>query len=204
MLKTGLLFLAGSLLALPAAAQPPAAQDQVAARQAMRSFAACLLRTNARIAADILARPFGSDEQQELINRRVPGVRNCPVAGLRPGFEAQALAGALSEAGLQARFAATDVGRLTNLTPDTITINALEPRNRLEELGLCVARRAPEAVRAWAASEPGSVQEANVRRALLPQVSPCVDQGQPLRLDVAGLRAILSAGLYRALRLTRP
>jgi hypothetical protein len=39
---------------------------------------------------------------------------------------------------------------------------------------------------------------------VIPQVSPCVDEGQPLRADVVGLRAILSAGLYRALRLTRP
>lgn len=204
MIRATILFLAGSLLALPAVAQPPQAQDQISARKAMRTFAACLLRTNSRVAIDILARPFGSGEQQELINRRVPGVRGCPVSGLRPGFDAQALAGALSEAGLQARFAATDLGRLDNLTPDTITIYALEPRNGLEELGLCVARRAPEAVRAWAASEPGSAQEANVRSALLPQISPCVDQGQPLRVDAAGLRAILATGLYRALWLSRP
>lgn len=202
MIRAAILVLAGSLLALPAAAQPPSAQDQITARTAMRTFAACLLRTNSRVAIDILARPFGSGEQQQVIDRRVPGVRGCP----RPGtnLNAAALAGALSEAGLQGRFAATDVGRLTNLTPDTITINALEPRNAQEELGLCVVRRAPEAVRAWAASEPGSAQEANVRRALLPQISPCVDEGQPLRVDAAGLRAILSAGLYRALRLTRP
>jgi len=57
---------------------------------------------------------------------------------------------------------------------------------------------------AWALSEPGSEAETAARRTIIPLVGPCVNQGQPLRADVAGLRAILSSGLYRALRLTRP
>jgi len=220
MIRSGILVLAAGLLALPAFAQPPlgsrleptpgavrhqSSSDQVTARRVMRTLAACLVRNNWRVANEILAMPYGSAEQVDVINRRVAGVHDCMgESGLTVGFSAPILAGALSEAALQTRFGTADLGRLTRLSADEITILALTPRNGFEDLGLCVARRAPEAVRAWAASEPGSEAEALARRVVLPQVGPCVDQGQPLRADLAGLRAILSASLYRAVRLTRP
>lgn len=220
MMKCGALIVAaGAMLAMPAAAQPPTgsligpapgavrsqpAGDQINARRVMRTFAACLMRNNSRIAGDILARPFGSDEQQEVIDRRVAGVHDCGGPGMSLGFNARALAGALAEAGLMTRFGSTGLLRLTRLTADQITIINLNPRNGFEELGLCVVRRAPDAVRAWAVSEPGSDAEANARRTVIPEIGQCVDQGQPLRADVVGLRAILSVALYRALHLTRP
>lgn len=219
MKRLGGLLVAAGLVALPAAAQPPnasridpapgaltarPAENSVAARLAMRTFAACLMRNNPRASAEILLQPYGSAEQQAVIERRVAGTHNCMRSEMRLLFHPGALAGALSEAGLATRFASANLGRVTNLAADSITIFDLNPRNGLEELGLCVARRAPEAVRAWALSEPGSAAETNARRAVIPEISPCVDQGQPLHADVVGLRAILSAGLYRALWKTRP
>jgi hypothetical protein len=211
-------FAAAGLLAMSAAVQPPLgsrndpvhgaghaqpAGDQVNPRRGMRTFAACLLRNNSRVATDILLQPLSSGAQQAVIDRRVAGVHDCTGAGIGTGFNALTLAGALAEAGLQARFADADLGRITALTPDTITLLNLNPRNGYEDLGLCVVRRAPEAVRAWALSEPGSAAEAAARSAVLPQIGPCVDQGQPLRADLVGLRAILSAALYRAMHVTR-
>lgn len=219
-MRPGILLLAAAgLLAVPAAAQPPggsridpapgavrphSGEDRISAQRVMRTFAACLLRNNPRTANEILLAPFASPEQQAVINRRVAGIHNCMGAGMSMGFHAGGLAGALSEASLQSRFAAVNLERVSALTPDTITLLNLNPRNGYEELGLCVARRAPELVWAWAVSAPGSAAEAAAQRAVLPQVAPCVDQGQPLRADVFGLRAILSAGLYRALYKTRP
>jgi hypothetical protein len=188
----------------PGAVRHQSSDDQITARRVMKTLAACLFRNNSRVAAEILAQPFGSAEKTAVIQRRVAGVHDCMgESGLTMGFDARALAGALSEVGLEARYATADLGRVTRLTADQITIFALAPRNGFEDHGLCVARRAPEAVRAWALSAPGSEAETAARRVVPPQVGPCVDQGQPLRADVVGLRAILSAGLYRALWLSR-
>jgi hypothetical protein len=202
-MKTMILGLAAaaSLLVVPAAAQPAASQD--GARKALRTFAACLFEANSRVANDILLQPLASVPQQEVIDRRVAGVRECTSAGTGVSYNALTLAGALSEAALERRSNSDDVAQIADLTQNAIALANLDPRNGYEELGLCVARRAPGAVRAWALSEPGSAAEAAARRIVVPQVRPCVNQGEPLRADYVGLRAILSAALYRALRLTR-
>lgn len=202
MLKPGAIVLAAAgLLAAPAAAQPA---SQAPGAAAVRGFAQCVARTRPRVAFQILAEPFGSDIQATVARRRLADGGGCPGgAGLAAGGDIRPLAGALAEASLRARFATTDLARVVRLTPDDIVILALEPRNGFEALGLCVARRAPEAVRTWALSEPGTEAELAARRIALDQVAPCVDQGQPMRTDVAGLRGILSAGLYRALQRSR-
>lgn len=220
-MRAGAIVLAAaSLLAMPAIAQPPLGSrldpapgavrpqdslDRVTGRRVMRTFAGCLLRNKPRIAAEIMAEPFGSETQAAVVQRRVAGINDCMGAtGLSMGFSVRALAGALAEAELGNRFATTDLARVARLTGDDITVLSLTPRNGSEELGLCVVRRAPEAVRTWALSEPGSAAETAARRIAVDQVGPCVDQGQPLRADIDGLRAILSAALYRALWRTRP
>src|SRR5205085_6050635 len=111
---------------------------------------------NPRVANEILLQAYGSPEQQAVINRRVAGVHDCMGEGMSLGFHTGGLAGALSEAALERRFATADLARVRDLNADTIAIYALTPRNGFEDLGLCVARRAPEAVRTWALSEPGS------------------------------------------------
>ena len=223
-MRAGVIFLgAASLLALPAppaAAQPPLgsrldptpgavrqpdARDPVTGRRVMRAFAACLMRNQPRIAAEILAQPYGTDEQAAVIQRRIAGTNDCwSAGGMDMAFDNRALAGALAEAGLQARYATADLSGATALTPDDVTRLGLAPRTGFEDLGICVARRAPAVVRAWALSEPGSEAETAARRAVIPEVGPCVNQGQPLRADLVGLRAILSFGLYRLLSTARP
>lgn len=211
-MRLGVLILAAaSLLATPAVAQPAASgavQTQgtgstVAARRALRIFAACVQGTRSSVATEILMQPFGSEQQRAVIERRMGSVRSCLRPGMETDFGAGALAGALAEAALQARYETTILRRVSDLSRDMITMRGLDPRSGYEELGLCVARRAPEAVRAWALSEPGSDAETTARHAVIPQVSPCVDQGQPVHADVVALRAILSTALYRALWLTR-
>ncbi|HTU12770.1 MAG TPA: hypothetical protein VMG08_17910 [Allosphingosinicella sp.] len=208
------------LAALPVAAQPqigsrledrPGAvraqrnDDQVTARRVMRTYAACLVRNRSRVASEISAATYGSEDQFRLIRRHLAGADDCMGAsGLSMSVNPATLSGALAEVGLETRYASADLAPVTALSDEDIGRLNLTPRNGQEDLGLCVARRAPAAVRAWALTEPGSPEDNAAGRRVVPDVGPCVVQGQSLNANLVGLRAILAAGLYRALSAVRP
>ena len=117
---------------------------------------------------------------------------------------APTLAGGLAEAGVHARFAAADLGRLSALTHAEVGRDGLMPRNGYEDLALCIVRAGPAAVKDLISTEPESPFERTAYRAVVPLVAPCVSRGQNLSLDMAGLRSVVAVGLYRALDAITP
>ncbi|MEA3014783.1 MAG: hypothetical protein QOD42_3328 [Sphingomonadales bacterium] len=181
------------------AVTPEEREDQATARRVMRTYAACLSRARPRTAAAVLAAPYGDEEQLAAVRRRVQGVDDCMGRGMSMGFRPTTLAGALAEAGLRARFATADLAPAAALADEDIARLGLTPRNGYEELAACIARRDPQAVRALVLTEPATPEERVARRAIAPGIGPCVNQGQSLRVDMGGLRAMLAVALYRML-----
>jgi hypothetical protein len=119
--------------------------------------------------------------------------------GLSMRFPPESLAGAIAEAGIRARFTTTDLAPVAALADEDVGRLGLAPRNGHEELAACIARRDPQAVRALVLTEPATPEERVARRAVMAIVGPCVNQGQSLRVDMVGLRAMVAVGLYRLL-----
>jgi hypothetical protein len=186
------------------AVTPEEREDQATARRVMLTYAACLLRARPRTAAAVLAAPYGDEEQMNAIRRRVQGFDDCMGAGMRMAFRPTTLAGALAEAGLRARFATADLAPVAALADEDVARLGLTPRNGYEELAACIARRDPQAVRALVLTEPATPEERVARRAVTPDIAPCVSQGQSLQVDMVGLRAMLAAALYRMLDALSP
>jgi hypothetical protein len=120
-------------------------------------------------------------------------------SGLSLGFSPERLAGAIAEAGIRARFSTIDLAPVAALADEDVARMGLAPRNGYEELAACIARRDPRAVRALVRTEPATPDERVARRAVMVLVGPCVNQGQSLRVDMAGLRAMVAVALYRLL-----
>lgn len=181
------------------AVTPQEREDQATARRVMRTYAACLLRARPRTAAAVIAAPYGGAEQMAAVRRRVQGFDDCMGAGMSMAFPPETLAGGIAEAALRARFATADLAAIGALADEDVARLGLTPRNGYEELAACIARRDPGAVRALVLTEPATPEERVARRPIMAIVGPCVNQGQSLRVDMVGLRAIVAVALYRLL-----
>jgi hypothetical protein len=177
------------------AVTPQEREDQATARRVMRTYAACLLRARPRTAAAVVAAPYGGEEQLAAIRRRVQGFDDCMGEGMSMAFPPETLAGALAEAGLRARFATMDLAPAAALADADIARLGLTPRNGYEELAACIARGDPAAVRTLVLTEPATPEERVARRPIVASVGSCVNQGQSLRVDMIGLRAMVAVAL---------
>jgi len=182
------------------AVTPQEREDQATARRVMQTYASCLLRARPRTAVAILAAPYAGEEQAAIVRRRVQGVEDCMGRGGQSmRFPPESLAGALAEAGIRARFATADLAPVAALADEEVARLGLTPRNGYEELAACIARRDPRGVRALVLAEPATAEERAARRPVVAHVGSCVNQGQSLRVDMVGLRAMVAVGLYRLL-----
>jgi hypothetical protein len=214
-------LLAAALLHGPALAQPETGSrldtaprgavplvernDQVTARRVVEAFSACLFYDRRRVATQILAAPYSSDRQVEIVRDEVQGVQDCMGRnGVSMALHAPTLAGGLAEAAVHARFGTADLTRLTALTDADVARTGLIPRNGYEDLALCIVRAGPAAVKDFISTEPASTFERVAFRAVVPLVAPCVPRGQNLSLDMAALRSMVAVGLYRALDALAP
>lgn len=142
------------------AVTPQERTDQATARRVMRTYAACLLGNRPRVAASLIAAPFGGEEQIAIALRRVRGVDDCMGrTGLAMRFPPESLVGGLAEAGLRARFATMDLAPVAALADADIARLGLTPRNGYEEIAICIARRDPQAVRTLVLTEPATPEE---------------------------------------------
>lgn len=184
----------------PGSVRPQNRTDAATGRRVLRTFAFCLARARPRVAEAALTAPYLSGEQGNIIRRSVGGVENCMgYSGLELGFQANALPGGLAEQALEGRLARAELGSVAQLTQADIERLGLVPRNGYEDLALCVVRRDPGAVKSFVTTEPATPAERAAFQSVLPNVGPCVNQGQGLRLDMPGLRAMVAVGLYRIL-----
>jgi prephenate dehydrogenase len=74
----------------------------------------------------------------------------------------------------------------------------LQARNISEDMGLCIVRRDPEAVRRLLTTTPAQKDESAAIRSLIPHLAPCAPAGAPLKMNKPSLRALLAASLFRA------
>ncbi|HYI47987.1 MAG TPA: hypothetical protein VEX35_05920 [Allosphingosinicella sp.] len=182
------------------AVTPQEREDQATARRVMRTYAACLLDNRPRTAEAIVAAPYGGEEQAAIVRRRVQGAEDCMGrTGLSMRFPTESLAGAIGEAGIRARFSTADLAPVAALADEDVARLGLGPRNGYEDIAACIARRDPHAVRALVLTEPATAEERTARRPVMTQVGACVNQGQSLRVDQVGLRAMVAVALYRLL-----
>lgn len=98
------------------------------------------------------------------------------------------------------------------LLPDILAMADMDERQRaaivaqhasddawqvLQRVGMCTARRAPEAVRQLALTRIGSDEERAALRALTPEIGGCVPTGATVRLRPVEVRWAAALGYYR-------
>lgn len=191
---------AAGAFAVPAAAQQQSEQsrtwgqpvDPVAA-QAIRNFALCAVQRTPAGAERLLGMDFRNDDYGAAVQRYATGHDYCGRGTLR--FSSVLFAGGLAE-GLLRRMG--NAGQ--SLSPAASPATPFEARDETEYVGLCVARTAPAEVRALLRTEPASPEERAAVAALSPALTACVRQGQTMRLNRPGLRAIVALATYRIAR----
>jgi hypothetical protein len=197
------LTLALALGAGAAGAQPPAAGTTTA--NETRAYAMCLARSRPRIAEDILAMPYLSDEQTRRAAQRIGGLDTCLTdTEVAAATRAPSLLEGMAVQLLQARLANANLADLSALTDDQITARGLQPRNGYEDFSLCMVRGQASLVRGFVLAAPGTPAAQAAFREIVPHVPSCVGAGQHLSLDQRGLRAVLAVGLYRTLDTLQP
>ena len=195
------LYLA-ALLALGAAsvqAQPPVpampiqpSVDSAEQRQALRNLAICLAELRPRWARSTLSQPYRSDAQERTASEALRGTDSCISRnGAEVTFRTSSVVASLAEHYLRAEIGQLDFARLT------AALSTMTPLNASEDFGLCVASGNPAAARDLALSELGSPAEIEAARQLAANLSPCINQGERLTVDLQSLRALTSLALYR-------
>jgi hypothetical protein len=184
---------------------PSGPQDVDTAVRVMNAYGRCVARNRPRVASDILALPIRSEEQDAAVRRLFGGDDACLGGneGSRLNFRAPLLVGAMAEGLLVDRYANVDLRPLAEMTDETQAAAGLAPRTTSEDIALCVVRRDPETVRAIIRAQPASAQERAVIDRLVPHLGPCLPNGTTFTLGIPSLRALLAAGLFRALSVTR-
>ena len=184
-------------------AQPPAAGTTSA--NETRTYAMCLARSRPRVAEDILAMPYLSEDQTRRAAQRIGGLDTCLTdTDIAASTRAPSMLEGMAVQLLQARLANTSLTEVSALTDEQVAARGLRPRNGYEDFSLCMVRGQPALVRGFVLAAPGSPEAQAAFREIVPHVPSCVGQGQHLSLDQRGLRAVLAVGLYRTLDTLRP
>lgn len=199
------LVVAVALGAGAAGAQPSPGPAGATNPNEIRAYAMCLARSRPRIAEDILALPYLSDDQTRRAAQRIAGLDSCLTStDLVAEARAPSLLEGMAVQLLQARLAGASLSEVSALTDDQVIAHGLRPRNGYEDFSLCMVRGQPALVRGFVLATPGTPEAQAAFREVVPHVPDCVGQGQHLSLDQRGLRAVLAVGLYRTLESLRP
>ncbi len=199
------LLVAVALGAGTVGAQPSAPASASTTANDTRIYAMCLARSRPRVAEDILAMPYLSDEQTRRAAQRMGGLDTCLTStDLATESRAPSLLEGMAVQLLPARLAGANLTEVSALTDDQVVARGLRPRNGYEDFSLCMVRGQPALVRGFVLAAPGSPEAQAAFREIVPHVPSCVGQGQHLSLDQRGLRAVLAVGLFRALDTLRP
>lgn len=165
------------------------------AAEAIRNFAICAVRQTPDGAERLLAMDFRDASYGDAIGRYAQGHSYCGRGELRAN--SVLFAGGLAEALLRR---GNMVDNLPTLLQPVVGRAALPARDETEYVGLCVALRAPGEVRTMLSSDPGSVAERAALGAFSDDLSACVQQGQTMRMNRPGLRALVALAAYRLAR----
>lgn len=168
--------------------------DSARTRQIFRELSVCLAKARPRWARETLSHPYLSEAQSRSASEALTGRDNCvPGSQSEFTFRPAGMIGNLAE-----HFVRTDIDK-ADFTRLKATLSTLAPLNVSEDFALCLAARDPSAARALIFTEVGSADEMDAARQVAAQVKPCTNEGEKLKIDVQGLRALVSVALYRGL-----
>ena len=167
---------------------------------ALDDMGACYADRSTARARRLLALPFGSGEQNELVEELASGEDRCVQQGYMIRSSTSLLISALAE-----NMAEQDLGQPRDgevREVDAQSFAAVQPQVQTpaERLGACVAAKHPNGVLAFLATRPGDAEEMEHLRTLVPTLSSCVPAGQQLSADPRSLRATVAIGLYRTVQ----
>lgn len=182
-----------ALLASPALAQDEAPEKlDPLAIQVVHNFGKCVASRTPSAVDKVLALDFRTPEYREALRRTTTGHGYCLTGGkLRSA--GSLLAGALAEGALMRDEGRGLAAKLVWHEGDA----ALNARNELEAMGMCIVRKAPAATVALLQTEPTSEQETVALRGVTPFLGECTAKGQQLRINRPGLRARIALAAYR-------
>jgi hypothetical protein len=175
--------------AAPAADAVVADYSRADGVKALNGLGHCLASARRGAAEQATALPFGSPEQARAAIAFLGPENSCFASDVEFDFEPNLFVGGMAEELFLSRYGQGDVA--------AFAAAAVEPRNQVEDLGLCVVRRNPVAVRALIETQPASPTESEAVSKMVPDIGPCVPQGMEIALSKRRMRALFAASLYR-------
>ncbi|MCA1749641.1 MAG: hypothetical protein ABR601_04065 [Parasphingopyxis sp.] len=166
--------------------------DTDSAIRAANYLGRCVAESRGSFARELLAMELGGTAQVERAERVVSAGEVC-MNDL--GFQLRA--DTVTVAGGMAEYYLLDVYRDEDIAAAAAGDAGSAPRNGLEHLGRCVARRNAEGVVALIETEPASDDEMGVVRALVSDLGPCVMAGETVGFTPRVIRAVTAVGLYQ-------
>ncbi|WP_126004133.1 hypothetical protein [Sphingomonas koreensis] len=199
MLTLAALFVATSISgagqgAAPAPVLQPGA-DSTADRTATRTFSRCLAQARPRWAREVLAQPYLSKGQTDLLETINSGHDNCSGSkATKIVLRHSSIVAGLAEALINEDLARVGLKRVS------VELNRLPSRNASEDFALCVVARRSQAAKDLVTSTPGSDAERIAGQQLALGVKPCTNPGETGVVDLQSLRALAAAAIYRGVR----
>jgi hypothetical protein len=189
-----------AFLAVAASAKPvgePVSGDR--AIIAVHVYAACVADRTPYGAEQVLAMDPNEASSHRMLERIAQGHPACEPGGripfndalFRSGLAERLLAKRADSAGLVSRLA---------YDPTRRPVRAWDERDLV---GLCMARKNPQAVAALLGTEPASAAEGQAEQALAPSFPACVKAGHTLQLGRATIRAMLAVAAWQIAAGTR-
>ncbi|MDE8654166.1 hypothetical protein [Novosphingobium album (ex Liu et al. 2023)] len=162
--------------------------------EAMYNYARCVVSLSPAGAEKALALETQSPEYRDALMRLGKGHGQCLAGSSVSHFEMGGVlfAGTLAEVLLQRKW--NEQTLATTLHPPE---PAVEARSEIEYTGMCLALGNPQGTSALVFSDPGSAAADEKLKSLAQQLATCVHQGKTLRINKAGLRAIIALAAYR-------
>jgi hypothetical protein len=196
------------------------------ARRVADDFGACVTFRYERAARRIVTEPIGHDELFDRFRSEISGacIEQNEVSGapVRVFFAYPTVHAVLADNLIKRQFRRSgpvDFSAVPPIAPipapplpDEATMAGMDERERtfalaqhssqdawitMQRIGICTARRVPEAVRQVALTQVGSDEERAAIRLLGPEVGGCVPTGVTVRLRPAELRMAVALGYYR-------
>ena len=199
MLTLAALFLATGAAAsaqgtTPAATFEPSA-DSAADRVAVRTFSKCLAQARPRWARQVLAQPYLSKAQANLLDSIGTGNDSCSGnRSIEITLRHSSLVAGLAEELIKEDLAQVGMKRVAT------ELNRVASRNASEDFALCIVARRSQAAQDLVMSSPGSDVERAAGAQLALGVASCTNPGEAGVVDLQSLRALAATALYRGVR----
>lgn len=169
--------------------------DSTADRVAVRTFSRCLAEARPRWARQVLAQPYLSKGQADLLDSIGTGNDSC--SGNRS--IAMTLRHSSIIAGIAEQLIKDDLAQV-GMKRVSAELNRVSPRNTSEDFALCLVARRSQIAQDLVMSSPGSDAERAASEQLAQGIKPCTNSGEAGIVDLQSLRALAATALYLGVR----